>query len=233
MKKVTKEKSVKAKATPAKVNKAAKPAAKKAAIKVAKTPAKKAEVKAKAAAPKAAPKATKTAVEKVTEKVTNKVVEKVTSVAAKAAKSVKATADLAKKAKDAGSEKLRKVMEANSKETAVMTLKAAMSKTVKPAHQLEPEAVLEAQEQEEVTDQERKALFRKLAQAGTNWENVYKIAKGMKAKNYKMSDAFEAKTPILHKVLGWGFIMSSENNRIQVLFKDGIKTLITNYSSGR
>lgn len=82
-----------------------------------------------------------------------------------------------------------------------------------------------------LTDQEKKALNRKITQAGSNWEAVYKIAKDLKAKGYKMSETFDPKTPIIHKVLGWGFVLSSENNRIQVLFKDGLKTLITNYQN--
>jgi hypothetical protein len=82
-----------------------------------------------------------------------------------------------------------------------------------------------------LTDQEKKALNRKITQAGSNWEAVYKIAKDLKAKGYKMSESFTPKTPIVHKVLGWGFVLSSENNRIQVLFKDGLKTLITNYQN--
>lgn len=80
-----------------------------------------------------------------------------------------------------------------------------------------------------MTEQERKALNRKITQAGSNWEAIYKIAKDLKARGYKMSESFNPKTPIVHKVLGWGFVLSSENNRIQVLFKDGLKTLITNY----
>lgn len=46
---------------------------------------------------------------------------------------------------------------------------------------------------------------------------------------YKMSEQYEAKTAIEHKVLGWGFILSSENNRLDVLFEQGRKMLISNY----
>jgi hypothetical protein len=85
--------------------------------------------------------------------------------------------------------------------------------------------------QQDSTPAELKTLYKKISQAGNNWDNVHKLAsKVLKAKSYKMSEKFEAKTPILHKLLGWGYILSSENNRIQVLFKEGVKTLITNYS---
>ena len=44
-----------------------------------------------------------------------------------------------------------------------------------------------------------------------------------------MKAVFEEKTAILHKVLGWGYILSNRNDRLEVLFKDGIKYLISNY----
>ncbi len=48
---------------------------------------------------------------------------------------------------------------------------------------------------------------------------------------YKMSEQYEAKTAIEHKVLGWGFILSSENNRLDVMFEHGRKMLISNYKA--
>jgi hypothetical protein len=36
---------------------------------------------------------------------------------------------------------------------------------------------------------------------------------------------------LMHKVLGWGFVLSNLNDRLEVLFKDGIKVLISNYKS--
>lgn len=48
---------------------------------------------------------------------------------------------------------------------------------------------------------------------------------------YKMSEQYEAKTAIEHKVLGWGFILSSENNRLDVMFEYGRKMLISNYKA--
>jgi len=48
---------------------------------------------------------------------------------------------------------------------------------------------------------------------------------------YKMSEQYEAKAAIEHKVLGWGFILSSENNRLDVMFEHGRKMLISNYKA--
>lgn len=61
------------------------------------------------------------------------------------------------------------------------------------------------------------------------WRAIYEKTKGIKPVPYKMSDNYEARTPLMHKVLGWGYVLSSQNDRLEVLFKDGIKILIANY----
>lgn len=63
------------------------------------------------------------------------------------------------------------------------------------------------------------------------WSSLLKKSesKGLKASNYNMSKSYEAQTPIQHKVLGWGYILNNVNDRLEVLFKDGIKYLISNY----
>lgn len=50
-----------------------------------------------------------------------------------------------------------------------------------------------------------------------------------KASHYSMSSSFEALTPIQHKVLGWGYILTNNNDRLEVLFETGKKVLISNY----
>jgi hypothetical protein len=61
------------------------------------------------------------------------------------------------------------------------------------------------------------------------WEALREKTKLIKPLNYKMSESFEARIPIMHKVLGWGFVISNQNDRLEVLFKDGIRNLISNY----
>lgn len=61
------------------------------------------------------------------------------------------------------------------------------------------------------------------------WSLLHDRSKGIKPAPYQMSDNYEARTPLFHKVLGWGYVLSSQNNRLEVLFKDGIKVLIANY----
>lgn len=61
------------------------------------------------------------------------------------------------------------------------------------------------------------------------WQELYKRHGKDKADAYKMTAVFEALKPIQHKVLGWGFVLTNENDRLEVLFENGIKMLISNY----
>ncbi|HMN66914.1 MAG TPA: hypothetical protein PKC28_00085 [Bdellovibrionales bacterium] len=63
------------------------------------------------------------------------------------------------------------------------------------------------------------------------WSALYKKVDQIDAKPYNMKAVFEEKTAITHKVLGWGYILANRNDRLEVLFKDGIKYLISNYKS--
>jgi hypothetical protein len=61
------------------------------------------------------------------------------------------------------------------------------------------------------------------------WQELNKRYGKDKAVAYKMTESFDAMRPLQHKVLGWGFVLSNENNRLEVLFENGIKMLISNY----
>ncbi|MFZ3231913.1 MAG: hypothetical protein WA160_17025 [Pseudobdellovibrio sp.] len=63
------------------------------------------------------------------------------------------------------------------------------------------------------------------------WIELSKKQSKEKAVPYKMSDKFTALSPIQHKVLGWGFILSNDNDRLEVLFETGIRMLISNYKT--
>lgn len=63
------------------------------------------------------------------------------------------------------------------------------------------------------------------------WQELNKRYGKEKAAAYKMSESFESLKPIQHKVLGWGFILTNDNNRLEVLFENGIKMLISNYKA--
>src|SRR5690606_34713788 len=79
-----------------------------------------------------------------------------------------------------------------------------------------------AREKKEKFDQEMSKLALK-------WSSLYQRAQSREAPVYKMTGAYPAKSPIKHEVLGWGFILSNVNDRLEVLFKDGVRYLISNY----
>lgn len=62
------------------------------------------------------------------------------------------------------------------------------------------------------------------------WLELYEKHKTEKPQSYDMRLVFEAGKALQHKVLGWGWILSNENNRLEVLFKDGKRILISNYN---
>ncbi len=70
-----------------------------------------------------------------------------------------------------------------------------------------------------------------LSKLGKKWASLYKKSEESKTPTYNMRGVFEEKTPIQHKVLGWGYILSNKNDRLEVLFKDGIRFLISNYKA--
>jgi hypothetical protein len=63
------------------------------------------------------------------------------------------------------------------------------------------------------------------------WQQLYAQSQDsdVKAETYNMKKNYTSQTPINHKVLGWGFILDNKNNRLEVLFKDGVRFLISNY----
>lgn len=61
------------------------------------------------------------------------------------------------------------------------------------------------------------------------WNDLREKHAGEKAANYAMSASYEPNQPLQHKVLGWGFIVSVQNDRLEVLFETGTKMLISNY----
>ena len=63
------------------------------------------------------------------------------------------------------------------------------------------------------------------------WEGLHKKAEGVKAPLFRISHSFSAKAPLKHPVFGWGWVVSNNNNRLQVMFKDKIRMLLSNYGS--
>lgn len=61
------------------------------------------------------------------------------------------------------------------------------------------------------------------------WLNLYEKSRNETVTEYNMTQTFQPKTAINHKILGWGYILSNNHDRLEVLFKDGIRFLISNY----
>ncbi len=70
-----------------------------------------------------------------------------------------------------------------------------------------------------------------LADEKAKWAELFKKYGKDKAIQYKMSEKFSPMIPVQHKVLGWGFVLTNENDRLEVLFETGIRMLISNYKS--
>jgi|GEM_PF-677086 len=63
------------------------------------------------------------------------------------------------------------------------------------------------------------------------WADYYDKFQREPVQQYNMSGKFDANRPLEHKVLGWGYVISNENDRLEVLFRSGVKMLISNYKS--
>jgi hypothetical protein len=71
----------------------------------------------------------------------------------------------------------------------------------------------------------------KIADPTAKWEALNQNASMIPSVPYKMSGSFEPKTGLQHKVLGWGYVLTAQNDRLEVLFKDGVRILISNYKA--
>ncbi len=61
------------------------------------------------------------------------------------------------------------------------------------------------------------------------WSALFKKSSDVETLDYSIVGKYEPKTALLHKTLGWGYVLSNRNDRLEVLFQDGIKYLISNY----
>ncbi len=69
-----------------------------------------------------------------------------------------------------------------------------------------------------------------LSEEEKKWSEIYEKHKADKTQSYDMKSTFESGKPLQHKILGWGWILSNDNDRLEVLFKDGRRMLISNYN---
>jgi hypothetical protein len=75
------------------------------------------------------------------------------------------------------------------------------------------------------------AAEKALSEDNKKWSELKEKHGSEKAQTYSMSGGFEPGKPLMHKVLGWGYITNILNDRLEVLFETGAKILISNYKS--
>lgn len=169
---------------------------------------------AKAAEPKALAKSKKASADKVREKVPAAVSADVNLIAVQSGRKALAKANK-KKAEQESAPKI-----ASIEVTRTVTAKLTMETKQTPAKKTRSKSG-----DVDLSDLE------KPGQLAQKWSSLFKKSQDLVAKPYNMKQSYEAKTPIMHKILGWGYILTNKNDRLEVLFKDGIRFLISNYRS--
>ena len=131
--------------------------------------------------------------------------------------------------------------------TKEVTKKAADSKVKKNVEKVELKKPVEKKVKESVVEKDVKAekiekvkivkeVNKEVSTAVDSetlkkWQDLKKKYGTVKALNYKMTEVFESNQAIQHKALGWGFILSSLNDRLEVIFESGVRQLISNYKA--
>ncbi|MFS4460967.1 hypothetical protein [Bdellovibrio sp. HCB2-146] len=114
---------------------------------------------------------------------------------------------------------------------------AKVAKPAKPEAKIEKPAKEEKKAKAPIVEEEavapKKEKKAKIDKTGMSedqlrWAELHEKYKSVKANAYSIGGQFEAKTPISHKIFGWGFILSNEYDRLEVLFEDGKRMLISN-----
>ena len=148
---------------------------------------------------------------------------------AKAATKAPAKKSGEKSAKPAAKAKKAEAPKKAEKPAKVTVAKEAPAevKATKPA-EAKPSKEAAAKARKEAAQQ--KLDLAKLSEEEKKWVEIYEKHKGDKPQTYDMKATFEANKPLQHKILGWGWIMSNDNDRLEVLFKDGKRILISNYN---
>ena len=157
-------------------------------------------------------------------------VSKTKSKPAKPAKSGKTAAPSKVKAKPVA-KKLEKKVEAKSKKPIEKApTKAAVKPTEITVKEIQKPVESKAlNHHTAITKEEFKNMSADAQEHYKKWLKLQKQMAVEKAMDYKMTDDFEIKTPISHKVHGWGVVVQKRDNYIDVLFEAGLKTLIVNY----
>ncbi len=116
------------------------------------------------------------------------------------------------------------VLKKTTVEPALLETKKAVASAPKPVPKTKAEKAIQAAE-----TAEKIKIDKNMTEEQAKWVEMYNKFRDAQSSNYDMKATFKAATSIQHKVLGWGWIVSNENDRLEVLFKDGKRMLISNY----
>ena len=94
-----------------------------------------------------------------------------------------------------------------------------------------PKALSKAPEKSAQTTEssEKIKIDKNMTEEQVKWAEMYNKYKDGQDLVYDMRSTIKASSAIQHKILGWGWILSNENDRLEVLFRDGKRMLISNY----
>ena len=67
-----------------------------------------------------------------------------------------------------------------------------------------------------------------LKESERKWQALHNKHQNSSAPTYKISGVYQAKTSIMHRKFGWGYILSVKNDRLEVIFKEDVKFLVSN-----
>lgn len=109
--------------------------------------------------------------------------------------------------------------------------KATKKKTTKKAAAKDADAPVKKVKKKRITKAEREATD-EADRLRDKWQELHTLSEGQPAKKYKIVDSYESNSALDHAKLGWGYVLTSQNNRLEVLFEDGIKILVSNYEAG-
>ena len=112
-----------------------------------------------------------------------------------------------------------------------MAEKATKKKTTKKAAAKDADAPVKKVKKKRITKAEREAN-EEAERLRDKWQELHTLSEGQPAKKYMITDSYESNTALDHAKLGWGYVLTSQNNRLEVLFEDGIKILVSNYEVG-
>lgn len=155
------------------------------------------------------------AAKKATKKVAAKKADsKKTEPKAKTAKAAKSKEPKAVKTKAAAKDSNVGMDSADSQMETPSTLVTAAEKTPAKKKRMTKKQLADQTERNELTEK---------------WAKLKDIDHESKAQKYKMSEVYEPNTAVEHPVFGWGFILSLNENKLEVLFESGIKMLVSNF----